>query len=104
MSLFAWTQDVPINAEIYAKIVARIGDQTMPGLVVHLAIEKPDGTLRYIDVWESEADCDAAFEQVVHPAVHPELVANNVVVTEEPPRTPINVIDISFGERSAVQA
>ena len=104
MSLFAWTQDVPINAEIYAKIVARMADQPMPGLVVHLAIEKPDGTLRYIDVWESEADCDAAFEQVIHPAVHPELVANNVVVTEEPPRTPINVIDVRFGERLAVQA
>lgn len=98
MSLFAWTQDVPIGTAAYAEINARMADAAMPGLVVHIAVEQPDGTLRYIDVWESEQACDAAFESVIHPAVHPVLQERQVRVTGEPPRTPLPVVDVRFAD------
>jgi hypothetical protein len=103
MSLFAWSQDVPIDADAYADVIARMGDAKMPGLIAHVVIEQPDRTLRYIDVWESERACDEAFEAVVHPAVHPVLMARGVRVNGEPPRTPLKVIDVRFGDGSSVR-
>lgn len=101
MALYAWTQDLPIDAATYADITARMGAAAMPGLVAHIAIEKPDGTLRYIDVWESEAQHDAAFEQVVHPAVHPVLQERGIQVRGEPARTPIDVLEVRFADGSS---
>lgn len=54
MAFFAWTQDVPIDAEMYGEIADRIGDTPMPGLLVHLALENADKSVSYLDVWESE--------------------------------------------------
>lgn len=101
MGLYAWTQDVPVDRAAYADITARMGDAAMPGLVVHLALEKPDGTLRYLDVWESEEACDAAFEAVVHPAVHPVLAERGIRVQGEPPRTPLQVVEVRLAEGPA---
>lgn len=98
MALYAWTQDVPIDAEAYGDITARMGDSPMPGLLVHLAIEQEDGHLRYLDVWESQEACDAAFESVVHPAVHPVLVERGVRVEGEPPRVPLPLVEVRFAE------
>jgi hypothetical protein len=103
MSLYAWSQDVPIDAGIYNEIVERMGTAKMPGLVVHVAIEQPGGTLRYIDVWESEQACDAAFEAVVHPAVFPVLAERGIVPDGEPPRTPLRVLDVQFADGSSVR-
>jgi hypothetical protein len=103
MSLYAWTQDVPIDADAYGEIIARIGDAKMPGNLVHLAIELADGKMRYIDVWESEEACDDAFEAVVHPAVHPVLESRGIVVNGEPPRIPLNVIDVRYADGTSVQ-
>jgi hypothetical protein len=103
MSLFAWSQDVPIDSAVYVDITARMGEAKMPGLLVHLAIEQTDGTLRYIDVWESEQACDAAFEAVVHPAVHPVIMARGIQVQGEPPRTPLNVIDVRYADGTSVR-
>ena len=50
---FAFTQDVPIDATFYGRIAEGLGDAPPEGLVVHLAVERPEGGLRYIDVWES---------------------------------------------------
>ena len=98
MSLFAWTQDVPIDTEAYAHINERMDGAPMPGLIVHIAVEQPDGTLRYVDVWESEQACDAAFESVIHPAVHPVLQERQVNVQGEPPRSPLRVVDVRFAD------
>lgn len=103
MSLYAWTQDLPIDAGAYTEITDRIGDAEMPGAIVHIAIELPDGKLRYVDVWESEEACDAAFAAVIHPAVHPVLMSRNIVVDGEPPRIPLNVIDVRFADGTSVQ-
>ena len=79
-------QDIPIDRTAYGRITELIGDQEMPGLLVHVVIEQADGTLRYLDAWESKEAHDAAFETVVHPAVH--RVLREVGFDELPPEPP----------------
>jgi hypothetical protein len=67
---YAFTQDVPIDAAFYARIVEQLGPEPPDGLIVHLAIERAEGGLRYVDVWESEEQCERFTEQRLHPAVH----------------------------------
>lgn len=67
---YAFTQDVPIDSGFYSRIVAGLGDALPDGLIVHLAVERPEGGLRYIDVWESEAAWDRFAEERLHPVVH----------------------------------
>lgn len=67
---YSFTQDVPIDAATYGRIVDGLGPEPPEGLVVHLAVERPDGGLRYIDVWESEAAWDRFAEERLHPVVH----------------------------------
>ncbi len=67
---YAFTQDVPIDAAFYARIVEGLGSEPPAGMIVHLALERPEGGLRYIDVWESEADWDRFAEGRLHPVVH----------------------------------
>lgn len=67
---YAFTQDVPIDAAFYERIKDGIGEPPPGGLVVHLAIERAEGGLRYIDVWESEQQWDEFVESRLHPVVH----------------------------------
>ncbi len=67
--VYAFTQDVPIDSDMYARIADALGDEAMDGLLLHLAVRNPDGGLRYIDVWETEEQCARAFDERVHPAV-----------------------------------
>lgn len=67
---YAFTQDVPIDAAFYGRIAAALGDAPPDGLVVHLAVERAEGGLRYIDVWESQEHCDRFVEERLHPVVH----------------------------------
>ena len=67
---YAFTQDVPIDAAFYARIVAQLGAEPPEGLIIHLAIERPEGGLRYLDVWESEQHCERFTEDRLHPVVH----------------------------------
>ena len=55
---YAFTQDVPIDASFYQRIVEGLGDAPPKGLISHIALERPEGDLRYIDLWESQEDCD----------------------------------------------
>ena len=92
---YAFTQDVPIDAAVYQKVLARLGDDPPKGMIVHVAIERPEGGLRYIDVWESEEDWDRFAEERLHPVVHPLLGAvfgDNF--PPEPERTPLPVIHV----------
>ena len=57
---YAFTQDVPIDAAVYRRVLDGLGDEPPKGLIVHLAVERPEGGLRYFDVWESEADWAAS--------------------------------------------
>ena len=67
---YSYTQDVPIDAVFYKRITDGLGDVPPKGLITHLAIERPEGGLRYIDLWESEDDCNRFVEERLHPVVH----------------------------------
>jgi hypothetical protein len=67
---YAFTQDVPIDATFYGRIVEQLGPEPPDGLIIHLAVERPEGGLRYVDVWESEEQCETFTEQRLHPVVH----------------------------------
>lgn len=90
---YAFTQDVPIDGALYQRIVEGVGPDTPQGLILHLAIERPEGGLRYIDVWESEEDSDRFAEERLHPVVHPLLgEVFDGDLPDEPSRTEIRVV------------
>ncbi|HEY0520221.1 MAG TPA: hypothetical protein VGC84_12075 [Ilumatobacteraceae bacterium] len=91
---FAFTQDVPIDAAFYARIKDGLGDEVPKGLITHLAIERPEGGLRYIDIWESEEDCERFVKERLHPVVH--ALLSDIFgdqLPPEPERTPIVIVD-----------
>lgn len=65
----AFTQDVPIDAQMHARIQAALGGEPLAGLLLHLVVTRSEGGLRYIDVWESKDACARAFDERIHPAV-----------------------------------
>ncbi len=67
--VYAFTQDVPIDEGLYRRIITEIGPEPMAGSLLHLCVRRPDGGLRYIDVWESQEACALAFDDRIHPAV-----------------------------------
>jgi hypothetical protein len=92
---YAFTQDVPIDAAFHQRIVEGLGDEAPKGLIVHLAVERSEGGLRYIDVWESEEDCDRFAEERLHPVVHPllgEIFGDDL--PGEPDRVPLSVVHV----------
>jgi hypothetical protein len=93
--MYAFTQDVPIDAAFYDRIVAGLGDRPPAGLISHLAYELPGGGLRYVDVWTSEADWDRFAEERLHPVVHPMLAElfGDDTLPAEPERVPLRAID-----------
>lgn len=97
---YAFSQDVPIDLTIYRRITEGLGDAPPEGLILHVALERPEGGLRYIDVWESEADWDRFAEQRLHPVVHPILTERLGTQPPEPPRTPVSVVDVWQGRPS----
>ena len=90
---FAFTQDVPIDATFYRRIADGLGSEAPKGLITHIAIERPEGGLRYIDIWESEEDCERFTQERLHPVVHDllsEIFGDNL--PPEPERTPISIV------------
>jgi len=67
--VYAFIQDVPIGEELYRRIMEKLGPEPLAGSLLHLCVRNEDGSLRYIDVWESEEDCARAFDERIHPAV-----------------------------------
>jgi hypothetical protein len=67
--MYAFTQDVPIDESQYRVIMAALGPEPLDGQLLHLCVRREDGGLRYIDIWESEQKCGAAFEGRIHAAV-----------------------------------
>jgi hypothetical protein len=92
---YAFTQDVPIDAGAYRRIIDGLGDEPPKGLLVHVAMELPEGGLRYVDVWESEEDWDRFAEERLHPVVHPMLSARfGENMPPEPERVRQSVIHV----------
>jgi hypothetical protein len=93
--VYAFTQDVPIDRAFYKRITDGIGSDPAPGLIVHLAIERPEGGLRYLDVWESQEDCDRFTEERLHPVVHTllsEIFGEQL--PPEPERAAVSVVHV----------
>jgi hypothetical protein len=92
---YAFTQDVPIDAAFYKRITDGLGDDLPKGLISHIAVERPEGGLRYMDVWQSEKDWDRFAEERLHPVVHTllgEVFGDQM--PPEPERTPLVVIHV----------
>ena len=89
---YAFTYDVPINAETYARIKDGLGPERPPGLIAHLAC-RIEGGLRYVDVWQSKDDFEAFAEERLHPVVHALLENALGFVPPEPAHTVLDVID-----------
>ena len=89
---FGFTQDVPANEEMYRKIRESIGHDRPDGLIAHLALRREDGTLRYVDVWESEAQFETFRLARVEPAV--EEVLASYGITSKPPDPGHEVLDV----------
>lgn len=67
--MYVYTQDVPIDLATYEQIIEKLGPEPLAGSLLHLCVRRPDGGLRYIDVWDSKEACAKAFEERIHPAV-----------------------------------
>lgn len=92
--MYVFTQDVPIDGPFYDRITHGLGREVPPGLILHLAVERPEGGLRYVDVWETEAACERFVEERLHPVVHgllAEIFGEDL--PPEPERTELRVID-----------
>lgn len=68
-TVYAYSQDVPIDERMYARIIENLGPEPLAGSLLHLCVRRPDGGLRYLDVWESAEACARAFDERIHPAV-----------------------------------
>ena len=102
--VYAWTQELPIDSDFYRRITSALGDEPMDGLLLHLAVRKPDGTLQYIDVWESKEHCDRAFAERIHPAVYAVFTeATGAPPRVEPERHLLDVVEVR-GPASVVRA
>jgi hypothetical protein len=92
--MYAFVQDVPIDRAVYQRIKDGLGEQLPEGLLVHLALEQADGTLRYVDVWRDQEACERFVEQRLHPVVGPVLAAADIRPAGEPPRHEMAVVDL----------
>jgi hypothetical protein len=90
---YAFTYDVPITTEIYARIKEGLGPERPPGLIAHLTLQVENG-LRYIDVWQSKDDFELFAESRLHPVVHPILEGMLGFVPPEPSHTMLDVVDV----------
>jgi hypothetical protein len=54
---------------------------------------KPDGKLRYVEVWEARELCDKAFNERVHPAVYGVFRELEFHPGSEPERHEFDVVD-----------
>src|SRR6476660_5936862 len=99
---YAFIQNVPADETMYAQIKAKLGDEPPKGLIAHVVIKQEAG-LRYVDVWETEADWDTYREDTVEPAVGEVLASyglphdHSLVSFED-----IEVIDTWLGARARV--
>lgn len=91
--VYAYTQDVPIDAATYRRIIDGIGPEPMDGLLVHLCTTRPEGGLRYTDVWGSQEQCARAFQTRIHPAV--DAVFGGARPAAEPVVTALEVVDLN---------
>lgn len=92
---YAYTQDVPIDSDVYRQIIDRLGDRPLDGCLLHLCLKRRDGSLAYLDVWESETACTRAFDERIHPAVYSMFKETGFRPDGEPATEPFELLDAS---------
>jgi hypothetical protein len=90
---YVYVQDVPIDDNVYQQIIERIGDRPIDGCMLHLCVRRPDGGLRYLDIWDSEEACARAFDQRIHPAVYSVFKEIGFVTDGEPEVERLELLD-----------
>lgn len=100
--MYAYRQNVPIDRAMYEKIAARFAKTPLEGLIAHLVVERPEGGLQYVDVWESEEACARAFDEIIHPAVYETFKATGFRPEGEPEKENITVIEVRTPDRLLV--
>lgn len=96
---YAYTQDVPIGEDVYRRIAEKLGPSPLAGLISHVVVKKPDGKLRYIDVWDSKEACARAFEERIHPAVFAVFQELGYKPDGEPAVDVANIVEVRIGAR-----
>jgi hypothetical protein len=95
---YGFIQDVPATLEMYDQIRDGIGDETPPGLISHVAIER-EGGLRYVDVWETEEDWERFRQERLEPVVGKVLAAHGLEVDHsQVVFDPVTVLDTWIGQ------
>ncbi len=97
---YAFSYEVPITTQIYARIKDGIGPQRPSGMIAHLAWRTEQG-LRYVEVWQSKGDWEAFEHSRVHPVVRPLLQETLGFIPPEPPRTMLDVVDVWTADHRA---
>jgi hypothetical protein len=90
---YGFVQDLPIDADFYSKLLDEIGFETPEGLIAHIVTPTATG-LRYIDVWETEADYERFVEARVHPALERLFAGFGAERPAELPREEFPVHDV----------
>jgi hypothetical protein len=101
--MYAFTQDLPITTDVYARIMEGVGAEPPAGCLVH-AVVRIDGGLRYIDIWESRAACDLFLEERVHPVLQAAFSAAGATLPPEPVRDELELVDCNLFARTPVSA
>jgi hypothetical protein len=65
---YAFVQDVPADERLYREIRVELGEDRPDGLVAHLVFKR-EGGLRYVDLWDSQADWERFRDERAEPAV-----------------------------------
>jgi hypothetical protein len=100
---YAFVRDVPIDDGTYALVKEEIGSTPPPGMVVHLAVRRPEGGLRYIDVWDHQSAFERFHAERVEPAVSTVLARTGIVPDPSLSRSDdLDVIDVWLGEGARI--
>ncbi len=100
--MYAFTQDLPITTDVYAKIMEGVGSEPPAGCLVH-AVVRVEGGLRYIDVWESREACDRFLDERVHPALQHAFNAAGATLPPEPARLEMDLVDVTVFPTPSVE-
>jgi len=88
---YSFIRDVPATEAQYADVREAVGEETPKGLVVHLVLRQEHG-LRYIDVWDTEADWERFRDERLNPVIAETMAKHGITPPTTPP--PLQHIEV----------
>ncbi len=85
---YATVMEFDVDLDVHRKILEAVGDDPIPGLIVHAA-GACDAGVRSIDVWESKDDSDRFFGERLMPAMQQLGIAGGPPIRFEELDTPV---------------